>query len=111
MQEELIAIRKEQLEILNKIEQDPDLTLQKIMECQCMLNIKHSNFTIEEKDISRVHAVKPKLKSAKDDIKPSLCFGCSGLYFKKDCYFKNKKCFLCSFGATKVQTAKGKIKI
>ena len=49
-------------QILNKMEQDPDITLQKIMEeCQCMLNIKHGNFTIEEKDISHVHGVRPKL--------------------------------------------------
>ena len=62
-----------------------------------MLNIKHNNFAIEEKDISHVHTVRPKLKSAKDDIKPSLYYGCSLLHFKKDCYFKNKKCFSCVF--------------
>ena len=73
--------------ILNKMEQDPDITLQKIMEeCHRMLNIKHNNFAIEEKDISRVHAVRPKLKSAKDDIKPSVCYGCGGLHFKKDLF-------------------------
>ena len=48
-----------------------------------MLNIKYNNFTIEEKDISCVHAVKPKLKSA-NDIKPPPCDGCGGLHFKKD---------------------------
>ena len=46
-----------------------------------MLNIKHNNFTIEEKGISYVHAVRPKLKSAKDDIKPSPSYGCGGLHF------------------------------
>ena len=61
---------------------------------QLLLNIKNKNFAIEEKDISHVHAVRPKLKSAKDNIKQSLCYGCGGLHFKKDCYFKDKKCFL-----------------
>ena len=69
------------LRILNKMEQGPNITLQKIMEeCQCMLNIKHDNFAMEEKYISCVHGVQPKLKSAKDDVKPSLCFGCSRLH-------------------------------
>ena len=41
------------LQILSKM----DITLQKITEkCQRMLNIKHNNYTIEEKDISHVHA-------------------------------------------------------
>ena len=67
--------------------QDPDITLQKITEqSQHMLNIKHGNFTLEEKDISRVHEVRPKLKSAKDDIKLSLCYGYDGLHFKKDLF-------------------------
>ena len=84
--------------MLNEMEQDPEITLQKITEeCQHILNIKHNNFTIEEKDISCVHAVRPKLKSAKDYIKPSPCYGCGGLHFKKDCYFTNKKCFSCNF--------------
>ena len=69
-------------QILNKMEQDPDISLQKITaECQCMLSIKHNNFAFEEKDISCIHAVRPKLKSAKDDVKPSPCYGCSGLHF------------------------------
>ena len=68
--------------ILNKMEQEPDITLQKITEeCQFMLNIKHDNFAIEEKDISRIHAARPKLKSAKDDIKPSPCYRYSGQHF------------------------------
>ena len=78
--------------ILNKMEQGPNITLKKITECQHMLNIKHDNSTIEEKDISHVHALRPKLKSAKDYTKPSPCYGCGGLHFKKT-YFKNKKCF------------------
>ena len=77
---------------------DLDITLQKITEeCQRMLNIKHNNFAIEEKDISRVHVVRPKLKSAKDDVKPFPCSGCGGRHFKKDCYSKNKVVFVCSF--------------
>ena len=97
------------------MEQDPDITLQKITkECQRMLNIKNNNFAIEKKDISHVQAVRPKLKSAKDYIKPSPCYGCSEQHFKKDCNFKNKKYFSCVFflvGATKICAAKGKIKI
>ena len=86
------------LQISNKMEHDTDIILQKIMEeYEHMLNIKHNNFTIEEKDISCVHAVWPKLKSAKDDIKPPPCYGCGGVHFKKDCYSKNKKCFSCGF--------------
>ena len=56
------------------MEQDPDITLKKITEeCQRMLNIKNNNFAIQEKDISHVHPVRPKLKSAKDNIKTSPC--------------------------------------
>ena len=99
--------------IFNKMEQDVGITLQKInVEFQRILDIKNDNFTIEEKDISRVQGVRPKLKSAKDDIKPYPCYGCSGLHFKEDCYFKNKKrIFRMVFWATKVFTAEGKISI
>ena len=93
------------------MEQDPDITLQKITEeCQHMLDIKHDNHTIKEKDISCVHAVRPKLKSAKDDIKSSLCYRCSGLHFKKDCYFKNKQCLLCGFSGHKSMQCRRKNK-
>ena len=57
-------------------------------EYQHMLNIKYDNFAIEEKDISRVHAVRPKLKSAKDDIKASPCYECGGLHLKKNLFQK-----------------------
>ena len=43
-----------------------------MVEYRQMLNIKNNNFAIEEKGISRVKAVRLKLKSVKDDIKPSL---------------------------------------
>ena len=40
--------------ILNKMEQELDITLQKIAEeCQRTLNIKNDNFATEKKDISR----------------------------------------------------------
>ena len=66
-------------------------------ECQRMLNIKNDNFAIEEEDISRVHVVRPKLKSIKDNIKPTPCYGCSGLHSKKYCYLNDEKCFSCVF--------------
>ena len=90
------------------MKQEPDISLQKITEeCQRMLNIKPDNYTIEEKDISCVHAVRPKLKSAKEDIKPSLCYRCGGLHFKKRLFLKIS--FLQFFFlATKVHTAEGK---
>ena len=38
--------------ILNSMKLEPDIAWQKITEeCQRMLNIKHDNFAIEEKDI------------------------------------------------------------
>ena len=83
--------------ILNKLEQDPDITLQKITEeCQRILNIKHDNKQIEEKDISRVQVVHRKnFKPANEPIKQVSCYGCGGSHLKRFCFFKDKRCFSC----------------
>ena len=84
--------------ILTKLEQDPDITLQKITEeCQRILNVKHDNKQIEEKDISRVQVVRRKhFKSVKEPSKQVSCYGCGGVHPKKFCYFKDKRCFSCN---------------
>ena len=47
--------------ILTKLEQGTEVTLQKVTEeCQRMVNLKHDNTQIEEKDISHVHAIQSK---------------------------------------------------
>ena len=49
-------------QILAKLEQDPDIMLQKVTEeCWRTVNLKHDNTRIKEKDTSKVHAVCPKV--------------------------------------------------
>ena len=81
--------------ILTKLEQDSEINLQRITEeCQRIMNLKHDNTEIEEKDISRVHFVRPKIGENKNIKKPK-CFGCGGLHLISECYFRSKNCFAC----------------
>ena len=82
--------------ILTKLEQGSEVTLQKLTEeCQRMGNLKHDNTQIEEKDIYRVHAIRPKTGRAKKNFKILTCSGCSGGHFKRECFFRDKNCFSC----------------
>ena len=87
--------------ILTKLEQDPDITHQKLTEeCQRIVNLKHDNTKIEEKDISQVHDLRLKVRQEKiknDLTKPNPCFGCGGLHFKSVCFFYDKSCFCRGF--------------
>ena len=65
--------------ILTKLEQGSEVTLQKVTEeCQKMVNLKHDNTQIEEKDISRVHAIQPKTGRTKKNLKTPTYSGCGG---------------------------------
>ena len=82
--------------ILTKLEQGSEVTLPKVTEeCQRMLNLKwHDNTQIEEKDISRVHAIRPKTGRAKKNVKTPTCSGCGGGHIKSE-FFCDKNCFSC----------------
>ena len=84
--------------ILTKLEQGSEVTLQKVTEvCQRMVNLKHDNTQIEEKDISCVHAIRPKTGRAKKNVKTPTCSGCGGGHVKSEwVFFATKNCFLCS---------------
>ena len=50
---------------------------------------------IEEKDISHVHAIRPKIGRAKKNVKTPMCSGCGGGHVKSECFFRDKNCFSC----------------
>ena len=81
--------------ILTIMEQDPNITLQKVTEeCQRLINIKKDNTRIEEKCISRVQTVKQQ-KWIKNKEQKFICSACGGQHLKKYCFFKDKICFNC----------------
>ena len=86
--------------ILSKMEQDPDITLQKITEeAQRIMNLKHDNTKIEEKDISQIKGVRQRTRD-KNTFKPKtefLCYRCGGPHSQENCFFRNKFCFRCGF--------------
>ena len=65
-----------------------------------MVNLKHDNTQIEEKDISRVHAILPKTGRAKKNVKTPTCSGCSGGHVKSECFFATKIAFRVAIKAT-----------
>ena len=85
--------------LLSKLEQDPQLTVQKIAEeCQRIVNLRHDNAKIEERDISHIHTVKQRPHGKKHtnfSFKINPCFGCGELHLYKYCQFKNKSCRNC----------------
>ena len=78
--------------ILTKLEQGSEVTLQKVTEeCQRMVNLKHDNTQIEEKDISCVHAIRPKTGRAKENVKTPTCSGCGGSHVKSEWVFFSRQ--------------------
>lgn len=70
--------------------------MQKVTEeCQRIENLKHDNTQIEEKDVSRVHAIRPKKGIVNKNVKKPTCFGCGGGHFKSECFFRDKNCYSC----------------
>ena len=50
---------------------------------------------IQEKDISNVQAIRPKMGRAKKNVKTPMCSGCGGGHVKCECFLRNKNCFSC----------------
>ena len=71
--------------ILTMIVQDPEITLQKVMEeCQRLINVKRCNTRIEEKNIFRVQAIKQTIFT-KNKAKTFHCDeACEGYHLKKN---------------------------
>lgn len=105
--------------ILTKLEQDPNLTLQAIVdECNRIVSMRHDSAKIEEKDVAQVRYArrdgsknrhlkpirrysestqkwKPKTWENTQKRKPDTCPSCSGFHIKGRCPFKNKICYFC----------------
>ena len=63
-------------------------------ECNQNISMRHDFAKIEEKEITHAHYVKTKTvqkKKKTDNQTKSMPF----MYFKSDCPFKNKVCYLC----------------
>lgn len=89
--------------ILSKMEQSPDITLQKATEeAQKIMNLKHDNIKIEEKDISHISHMKEVRRRTRESERKSkfptklLCYRCGGPHSKNDCFFRDKCCFRCN---------------
>ena len=106
--------------VLNKLENEPNLTLQQIAEdCQRFISVKQDSKDIEESGIAHIKQVQhyknnnytsskkhsrnnKKFNSSpsnrpKRKLPPSPCYGCGLLHFYNECDYKNKKCENCSF--------------
>lgn len=84
-----------QIKDSNNYEVWPQITLQTVTdECQRLINLKRDNSRIEEKNISRVQAIKQpkftKYKAKSSQCDASVCVRvcvCEGLIFKKRTVF------------------------
>ena len=106
--------------ILNKLENEPNITLQQIAEdCQWYVRVKQDSKKNEESVIALIRKIRynkkqtesltkmKESKQTKDPTKsneskneqkyllPKLCSGCGALYWYTDCTFRNKKCSIC----------------
>ena len=92
--------------ILTMLEQDTEITLQKVSEeCQKLINIRRDNICIEEKNVVRINKVKsdnkeriesePYEKRVKELYERKICCkACvSSNHTTSRCYFRNKICF------------------
>ena len=94
--------------ILTMLEQDTEITLQKVSEeCQKLINIRRDNICIEEKNVARINKVKRDNKERKESEpyerrvkeryeRKIYCKACgSSNHTTSRCYFRNKICFEC----------------
>ena len=76
--------------ILTRLEQDPKLTLQTVVdECNRIISMRYDSTKTEEKVIAHAHYLKIKIvqKKNKQIIKPNPCHSYAGIHFKSDCPF------------------------
>ena len=103
--------------VLSKLENEPDLTLQKLAEdCQRIVSVRKDSKNIEESGVAYVRKVKHRsqsyslVKERKNMITqnfntgrlvttkktpPSACYRCGKLHWAKDCPYRTKKCQYC----------------
>ena len=90
--------------VLNKLENEPDLTLQQIAEdCQRCVSIRQDSKNIEESGVAHIKRVLNKNKNRSPEntknqaknLPPSPCYGCGQVHWYKDCPFKLKTCVKC----------------
>ena len=83
--------------LLNRMEQDPELTLQAITaECQRLVNLKHDTAMIERCRSAEFHAVSQKAvpeevtktDSSKKHKPPTPCWHCGEWYYARYCRFQ-----------------------
>ena len=106
--------------VLNKLENEPNITLQQIAEdCQRFISVRQDSKNIEESGIAHIkhvqHSKNTNYPSSKKDswnnrkpnsppsdrpkgkLPKSPCFRCGSLHWHSECVYKNKKCENCSF--------------
>ena len=102
--------------VLNKLECEPNLTLQQLAEdCQRYVTIKKDSKNIEESGVAhirKVHFTKkkfspPSIRRSKlertesspkkqNRLPPSPCVRCGALHWSTDCDYRKRKCFNCN---------------
>ena len=90
--------------VLNKLENEPNLTLQNLAEdCQRFINVRQDTKDIEASDLSHINKYVKKIKGRKN-ITPNPCYAYGKLDFYNDCPYKNKECFRCKKQINKTKT-------
>ena len=101
--------------VLNKLESEPNLTLQQLAEdCQRFVSMKKDSKSIEESGVSHIRKVrynkrysppprrrKPEMTSSspkkREKYPSSPCQNCGGRHWQSECNFRTKMCFNCNF--------------
>ena len=99
--------------VLNKLESEPNLTLQQLAEdCQRFVSMKKDSKSIEESGVSHIRKVrynkrysppprrrKPEMTSSspkkREKYPSSPCQNCGGRHWQSECDFRTKICFNC----------------
>ena len=91
--------------LLNKLENEPNITLQQIAEdCQRFVSVRQDSKKIEESGIVHIINVRQKKKQSisptisnqykkkQKNLSPNPCSGCGSLHWCKNCPYRNKNC-------------------
>ena len=80
--------------VLSKSEQNPKIRLQMVEEeCEPIENLRRDTARIEERDLSKINAIKQKQHKEHFAHKINPCYSCRQIHYYKQCPFRRKECF------------------
>ena len=90
---------------MSNLEPNPKISLQIVAEeCEQLENLQHDMARIEERDISKINAIKQKQHKEKFAREINPCYGCGQIHYYKECPFRREECFNCGQKRSQVYT-------